>query len=326
MPMVPFTDTLSTYISNYVKEFVLVQPTLYNFFQTNGLVRNIGVGQDRWKYFDWKQPEGAQLATTIHDSNVIVPRWGETTIKLFVLAANIQLSEQHIDKWRTNQWIGGDLIQQTINRTIPVMINQIDQILAWGDEAKDLVSLDPMAARGVMTGIFNGFTAINGGEDNDNDMQQKNDYLATVHRARKALLTAGHYAPKYFLFSDLDTEYYSTEGNNFYSNVGITEHQRVLNLDFIQDWITSPNFIDDTEAKYRMALLTPKQRITQGENKGSIVPTMELIQSYDFVVKPAYGGQMDKEGFRTYKIIWSGRLVEYYATACQRTATLTLTS
>jgi len=325
MPMVGWSDHLSRTIERYVKEFVLVQPTLYNFFQTNGLVRNIGEGIDKLTYFDWKQPEGAQMATTIHDANVIVPRLGETTVGLLYLAYNVQISENDIDKFKNNQWIGGNLIQETVNRTIPVMINQVDQFLAWGDEMKDEVKLDPFSGKGEFFGIFNGGTAVAAGIDGGDDVQVAGDYLATVWKMRKALLSAAHSLPKYMLFSDLDTKYYATLENQFYSQVGITEYQRIRNLPFIQDWIVSPNFIDKTELKYRMAMIAPKQRIKRSQNKGSVVPTMELVQGYPFVVKPAFQGGMDDKGFRTFKIIWSGRLIEYYSTAIQRTGTLTLT-
>ena len=100
-----FTEQLSKTVEKYVWEFVLTQPTLWNFFNTNGLVRNIGEGIDKLTYFDWKQPEGAQMSSSIHDANVIVPRLGETTVGLLYLACKIQISLQDIDKFKNNQFV-----------------------------------------------------------------------------------------------------------------------------------------------------------------------------------------------------------------------------
>jgi len=319
-----FTETLSKTIRNYVQEFILVQPTLWNFFKSNGLVRNIGEGQDKETYFDWKQPEGAQMAASIHDANVISPQLGETTVGLLYLVCKIQISKQDVDKFKGNQFVGGNLIKETVNRTIPVMVNQVDQFLAWGDEMKDEVSLDPFSGTGEFTGIFNGGTAIGGGIDADDDMQTAGDYLATVANQRKALLTAGHSMPQYMIMSDLDTELYAQLENQFYSTVGVTEHQRVLEKKYIKDWMASPNFIDKSEVKYRMAMIAPKQRIRRGKGKGSIVPTMELVQGYPFSIHPEHNGGTNN-GYYEWLCIWSGRLIEYYATANQRTGTLTLT-
>jgi len=319
-----FTELLSKRIRNYVKEFILVQPSLWNFFNQNGLIRNIGPGQDKETYFDWKKPEGAQMAGSIHDANVISPRFGETTIGLLYLVCKVQISKQDVDKFKKNQFIGGDLIKQTVQRTIPVMLNQVDQFIAWGDEMKDEVDLDLFSGSGEFTGIFNGGTAIGAGIDQDNDMQVAGDYLATVGNMRKALLTAGHSMPKYMIMSDLNTELYAQLENQFYSNVGITEHQRILEKKYIQDWMASPNFIDKSEVKYRMAMIAPKQRVKRGKGNGSIVPTVELVQGYPFEVHPEFNGGTNN-GYYEWLLIWSGRLIEYYSTAIQRSGTLTLT-
>jgi len=318
-----FNELLSKTIEKYVWEFVLVQPTLWNFFNTNGLVRNIGEGIDKLTYFDWKKPDGAQMSSSIHDANIIVPRFGETTIGLLYLACKVQISLQDVDKFKNNQLINGDLIKETVKRTIPVMVNQVDQFLAWGDEMKNPVStMDPFKGKGEFTGIFNGGTTIAGGIDGDDDMQTAGDYLATIVTMKNALLTAGHNLPKYPIFSDLTTEKYAELENHFFSTVGITEHQRILEKKYIQNWETSPNFIDYSGVKYRMAMIAPKQREARGSR--GIVPTLELVQGYPFRIHMEHSGGTNN-AYYEWLLIWSGRLIERYSTAIQRTGTLTLT-
>lgn len=319
-----FSQHLHEYIQNYVKTFLTVEPSLYTFLEANNLVRNLPLGQDKLRYFTEEKPSGAQMSTSIHNATVITPEFKEATVGMLYLAGKAKISLQDALKFKTNQHIGGDLMKRTIGSALRVIRNQVDQFCAWGDEMKDPVdAIDPFKGSGEFLGIFNGGTEINGGETDDGDMQASNDYLSTVHQQRKALLTAGHKIPKYMLFSDLDTEYYATEGNNFYSNVGITEYKRVMDLPYIQDWITSPNFIDYTEAKYRMVMVCPSQRT--GKGAGDIRPNLELIQSMPFYVHPENNGGT-RNGYYEYLIIWCGALLIYHDTAVQRTGTLTLTS
>jgi len=323
MPGQMFTEQLSKTVERYIWEFVLVQPTLWNFFNENGLVRNIGEGIDKLTYFDWKKPDASQMSSSIHDANVISPRFGETTVGLLYLACKIQISKQDVDKFKNNQFTGGNLIRETIQRTIPVMVNQVDQFLAWGDEMRSPVkAFDPFRGSGEFTGIFNGGSVTAGGIDDDNDMQIAGDYLATVVNMRNAFKSAGHDMPKYPIFSDLQTDKYSELENQFYSTVGISERQRVLEKKYIADWHSSYNFLDYTAAKYRMAMIAPKQRVGRGAR--AIVPTIELVQGYPFTIHMEHNGGTNN-GYYEWLLIWSGRLIERYATAIQRTGTLTLT-
>jgi len=323
MPGQMFTEQLSKTIERYIWEFVLVQPTLWNFFNQNGLVRNIGEGIDKLTYFDWKKPDKAQMSSSIHDANVIVPRFGETTVGLLYLACKIQLSKQDVDKFKNNQFTNGNLIKETVQRTIPIMVNQVDQFLAWGDEMRNPVhAIDPFRGTNEFKGIFNGGIAIGGGIDANNDMQDAGDYLATIITMRHALKAAGHDMPAYPLFTDLETDKYSQLENNFYSTVGIDEKQRVLEKKGILDWYSSYNFLDYTAAKYRMVMIAPKQRVGRGSK--AIVPTIELVQGYPFTIHMEHNGGTNN-GYFEWLLIWSGRLIERYATAIQRTGTLTLT-
>ena len=131
MPGEMFTEQLSKTVERYIWEFILVQPTLWNFFNENGLVRNIGEGIDKLTYFNWEKPDTAQMSSSIHDANVISPMFGETTVGLLYLACKIQISKQDVDKFKNNQFTGGNLVRETIQRTIPVVVNTVDQFLAY---------------------------------------------------------------------------------------------------------------------------------------------------------------------------------------------------
>jgi hypothetical protein len=321
-----FSNTLNQRIEGAVKTFLKAEAILYNFFRANNLVRKIEDGQDDVTYFDEKETEGFRMASTIHNANVITPEFGETRVGLLKLAGRIQISMEDVDKFRANQFIGGDLIQRTVNAALRVGVAQMEQFLAWGDEMREPISaLDQYAGTGTFTGIFNGGTAIGGGEGGDEDMQQANDYLATTHNMRKALRAAGHMVPEYALFSDQDSQYYSTVGNNFYSNVGVSEYQRVLDLPYINNWYDSPYFIDASLAKYRMAMVCPRQRTQGGWGAKGIQKNLELIVGYDWKVIPEHNGGLHN-GYYHWLIVHSMRLVEYHSTAIQRTGTLTLTS
>jgi hypothetical protein len=319
-----FGQHLHEYIQNYVKSFITVEPSLYDFFQTNGLIRQLPLGQDKLRYFTEEKPDGGQMSTSIHNTNVITPEYKEATVGQLYIAGKARISLQEALKFKSNQHIGGDLMKRTITSALRVIKDQVDQFLAYGDDMKNPVSaIDPFKGRGEFLGIFNGGTELAGGEGGDNDMQAENDYLSTVHKMRKAMLTAGHKIPKYQLFSDLDTEYYATEGSNFYSNVGISEYKRVMDLPYIQDWMVSPNFIDYAQTAYRMVMVCPAQRT--GKGAGDIRPNLELIQSMPFYVHPEHGGGTN-DGYYEYLLIWCGALLIYHDTAVQRTPTLTLTS
>ena len=315
-----FSNTLHKYITSYIKGFLKVEPSLYKFFETNGLIRNIPIGQDSMLYFDEKEPDGAQMSSSIHDANVITPEFGETKIPLLYLVGRIQISMQDALKYKSNPILGGDIIQRTVQSALRVVKNQVDQFIAYGDDMKSPVkAIDPWRGSGEFTGIFNGGTAVTGGIGGDGDVTDPGDYLATVARARKALLNAGHNVDEYMLLSDLDTEFNAQIGNNFYANVGITERQRVVNLSYIKDWMTSPNFIDYAGSAYRMALICPRNRV--GAKPGDTRANFELVQSFPFYIHPEHGGGTSN-GYYEYLLIWSGAFVEYHDSAIQRTATL----
>lgn len=325
MPLVSFTNTLNKLITSKLKSYLLVTPSLYNFMKTIGNVDTLPLGHKRFQYFDIKKPDGARMASTIHNANIISPQWGDTNVGLLTLVGKIQISAEDWDRYRTGQWIKGDLVQDTINMVVPVMLNQVDQFIAWGDEMKSPVDadLDAFQGSGAHTGIFNGGTEINAGLDEDEDMTAAGDFLNTVQRMRKALRAAGHEQAKYPILSDLDTAIAATDGNQFYSTVGIDEKQRIREKKWVSEWMDSDNFIDYTEAKYRMAMIAPKQNNNNSRNKG-MANNFELVESYPFTVKPLHNGGLSSDGYFESLIIWRGAFVEYHTTAIQRTPTLTL--
>jgi hypothetical protein len=326
MPLVGFTENLSKTIEQRVKNFLLVTPSLYRYFQANDLIRNYGGGVDKVTYFDKKKPDGAHMASTIHNANIISPLWGETTVGFLYLVGKIQISKMDADKFRKGQWISGDLVQDTINSVLPVILNQVDQFLSWGDNMKDPVdALDKFRGTSTFTGIFNGGTTLAAGKGADNDVTDEGDYLYTLAQYRKALRNAGHEQASYLVLSDVDTEVEADVAtNHFYSTVGVSEYQRVLEKKWVQDWMSSPNFIDNAGTGYRIAMIAPKQMNDNVMPKG-INNNFELYQGYNFETTPLHNGGLSSEGYYEWLIEWSGRLVEYNPTAIQRSGTLTIT-
>jgi hypothetical protein len=309
---------------DYIRGYLLVTPSLYNFFQANGLVRQIPKGQDRLTYLTVDEPKGGELTTSIHNAYVNAPNWEEVSTGMIYLVSKIILSKQDVDKHASGKWLRGNLIQDTINLVMPKMLNQVDSILAWGDEYRHSPDgLEVFRSQNEVNGILNGGTNLAGGLDGDDDMQVAGDYLYTVANHRKALRTAGHELDQYMVISDLNTDIYSELESQFYSTVGVTEKQRVLEKKYIRDWMSSANFIDRTGVKYRMAMIAPRQNNNPIGAKGSM-NNFELFQGYPFEVHAdANGGTIDN--YYVWYIIWSGRFVEYHSTAIQRTGTLTLT-
>ena len=322
---VAWSQNVARQFEDYVKGYLLTTPSLYNFFEANGLKKEVGEGQDRITYLTVDEPEGGRLTSNIHDYNTIVPKWTEETTGLDYLVARILLSKQDVDKHRTGKWLRGDLVQDTISLAMPKIMNQMDQILAWGGEYQDTPdSLEVFAgAGGGITGLFNGGTEIGGGIDGLNDMQDVGDYLFTCETMRDALRTAKHELDQYMLLSDLTTYRYAAVENQFIANVGITERQRVLEQKWIRKWMNSINFIDNTGLKYRMVMIAPTQKQGAIGGKGP-QNNFELFMGYDFAVYPDSGGQV-VDNYYIWYIVCSFKLVEYRSTAIQRTGTLTLT-
>lgn len=321
---VGWSQNVARQFMDYIRGYLLVTPSLYNFFKANGLVRQIPPGQDRLTYLTVDEPEGGRLTSSLHDYNVNAPQWREVSTGLFYLVSKIILSKQDVDKHRNGKWLRGDLIRDTINLVMPKMVNQVDNLIAWGDESRQSVdALEAFRGSGEFTGIFNGGTELAGGIDGGNDMQVAGDYLATVGNHRKALRTAGHELDQYMVLSDLNTELFAGLENQFFTTVGVTEHQRVLEKKYIRDWMASANFIDLSGVKYRMVMLAPRQNNNPVGARGSN-NNFELYMGYNFEVHPdANGGTIDN--YYIWYIITSLRFVEYYPTAIQRTGTLTLT-
>lgn len=323
MATVAWSQNVARQFKPYIEGFLLAPATLYNFFKANGIKTAIGKGVDRFTYLEAKEPEGGMLTDSIHNYNTVAPYWAEQTTGLDYLVARVVLSRGDVDKYKNGNWLRGDLIADTMNMLMPKMINQMDQLLAWGDEYQDTVDLEVFAASGEITGIFNGGTAYGAGLDGDDDMQTAQDYIDTVNGMINALKTAHHHLDQYLILSDLTTERYSKNENQFYSTVGITEHQRILEMKAVKDWIASENFIDNSAVKYRMAMLAPTQKQGAIAGKGP-QGNFELFMGYDFDVHfDANGGTIDN--YFIFYMTCSFKLVEYRSTAIQRSGTLTLT-
>lgn len=322
MSLVGFSQNVERQFKNGILGYLLPGDELASYFEANNLRENVGKGQDRITYMKVQKPEGGILSPTIHNANTVVPAWEEVTTGLDYLVARIILSKQSVDKFSTGKWLRGDLIRDTLDLVMPQMKNQFDQLLAWGYEYQDTPDALDIYADSHITGIFNGGTAYGGGLGGDNDMQQADDYLDTVDGMIQALRAAYHKQEQYLLLSDENTWRYAGNENQFYSTVGITERQRILERKDIKKWMHSPNFIDDSGVKYRMAMIAPlSPKIVGGKGPQSNV---SIYDSYDYDVLFDFNGGTSNLNYVFY-IIKGFKLVEHRSTAIQRTGTLTLT-
>lgn len=326
MSLVGFSQNVARQFKDGVLGYLLPDDDLASYFQANGLVENVGKGQDRITYQKVQKPEGGALGSTIHNYNTVVPAWEEVTTGLDYLVSRIVLSRQSVDKFKTGKWLRGDLIRDTLDLVMPQMKNQFDQLLAWGGEYQDTpAGADVFAGSGQgITGIFNGGTEYGAGLGGANDMQDAGDYLDTVDGMIQTLKASYHKQDQYLILSDPTPWRYAGNENQFYSTVGITERQRIMERKDVYDWMYSPNFIDDSGVKYRMAIIAPKPaaRLVHG-GKGP-QSNVSIYTSYDFDVLFDYNGGMSGLNYVFY-IVKGFKLVEHRSTAIQRSGTLVVT-
>jgi len=326
MPIsVNWTENTSKQFQDYIIGFLKVTPSLFRFLDNNGLVNRLGDGIDKIDYLDAKEIEGAKMASSIHQHNIVTPEWGETTVSLLYLNHLIRLSRQEVDKHANSKGrLRGNLVQDTINMVIPTQLNQVDQFCAWGDRMKDsLTALDKFRNTDTFKGIFNSGTTVSG----SNDMTTLGNFKKKVGAMRKALRSAAHEMKQYKILSDLETQDTCENGSDHeYSQVGVSEYQRILEKPYIgpNGWMDSDNFIDSSENKYRMAMIAPKQVNPAPIGGKGITNNFELLLGYDFKVMSVYGGDMDIDGYYNWKITTSLAFVVYKDTAIQHTGDLTL--
>lgn len=326
MPSVGWSVNVAHQFQDYIVGFLKVTPSLYNMFVANGLKRNIGEGVDRIDYLEALSIDGGRMSATIHEHNIVTPQWKEVKVGLLYLNTLIRLSKQDVDKHRNGKWLRGDLIQDTIRQVMPTMMNQMDQFLAWGDRMKDsLAALDKYRNTDTFTGLFNSGTTLAAGKGTDDDVTAEGDYLFTYGTYRKALRTAAHEMGNYLILSDLDTALQADiASNHFYSTVGVSEYQRVLEKKYVKEWMDSSNFIDSSGAKYRTAMIAPRQINPQIGGKG-MENNFELLMGYDFAVDPIYNGQLDIDKYFNWAVTCSMAFVVYHDTAIQHSGDLTIT-
>lgn len=321
-PQSGFSRTMQTMISNYVRDFLLVEPSILKFFRKNNLIRKIPPGQDRWRYFDEKEVGYSKATSTLHDYSILSPNFGEQDVHLIKFVGKIRISKEQLDKFKSGTFISGDLMARTVASAVRQQRNQVDQLIVWGDQMLNPgSSLDAVKGQGVYTGILNGGTNLAAGDGNDNDMSAVGDFISTLANYYDALQAAGHQANEYVLFSDPYTRKKAFQGAHFLRTTGSTEYARVLNdYPWLKQWIATPNCHANGSATYRLAMVQPKQK---GAN-GKTVNTMELIMGYQFEVTPVASGGLTEEGNYEAFLETSCALVEYWATANQRSGDLTL--
>jgi len=314
---------MSTMISQYVRDFLLVEPSILKYFKQNNLIRQIPAGQDRWRYFDEKSPGKSKMTSTIHDATILSPQFDETDVHLMKFVGKIRISKDQLDKFKSGTFVSGDLMARTVAAAVREQRNQVDAFIVWGDETiKPGSALDAIKGQGVYTGILNGGTELAAGDGSDNDMTQNGDYISTLANYYDALQAAGHQANEYVIFSDPATRKHAFQGAHYLSTTGSTEYARVLNdYPWINQWIATPNCKDYSEVKYRMALLQPKQK----DSNGKVVNAMEVIMGYNFEVTPVANGGLTESGNYEAFLQTSIAYVEFWATANQRSPTVTLT-
>jgi len=326
MSLVGFSQNVERQFKDGVLGYLLPGDDLASYFKANGLIENVGRGQDRITYMKVQKPEGGALSSTIHNYKTVVPAWEEVTTGLDYLVARIILSRQSVDKFKTGKWLRGDLIRDTLDLVMPQMKNQFDQLIAWGGEYQDTPdAMDVFAGSSAgITGIFNGGTAYAAGIDGGDDVQEAGDYLDTIEGMIQTLRASYHIQDQYLVLSDERTWRFAGNENQFYSTVGITERQRIHEKKEVLKWMRSPNFIDSTGLKYRIAVIAPKP--TPASVSGGKGPqnNLSIYESYNFDVLFDFNGGMSGLNYVFY-IIKGFKLVEHRSTANQRSGTLTLT-
>lgn len=331
MPNV-LTENMMTRIRSQILHQARTGTKMWEWFRANGLIENIGEGLRKNTTTIFKKPQGGEMGAGIHDVPTYRPEFQEVKVNLMYLTKLVQLSMDDVDAARKGGAIGGmNLIQEAIAEQMATMLQQIDQFLAWGDEMRTQLVGDVINSQAEFVGLFNGGTQLQGGIGKDDDMQTAGDFLATGHNHKNALDAAG-FPPPYTMFTDQTTELYSKLENQFYSTVGITEKQRVLEettgtgvkgakLPVIQQWIDSYNFLDKSAAKFRMVTTNPFSNKTVN---GKRLTGYKLIQGYPLSAKPYHNGGLSN-GYYEILIVWSGAIEERDSTSIQRTGTLTLT-
>ena len=163
---------------------------LRNFFEVNGLIRNIPEGMLTYETTLWEKLAPGQIGADIYDLPDSVPGFKVQTAKIMTLGTKIILKMGDVDKWRNNPLGigGGDMMGQAVNQQMRALYQQVDQFLARGDDMKSPVLGDFMAGAGLFTGLFNGGTAFGAGLGGDNNVNAAGDYLGSIPTAKKALM------------------------------------------------------------------------------------------------------------------------------------------
>jgi hypothetical protein len=132
MSLVGFSQNVARQFKDGVLGYLLPGDDLASYFKANGLIENVGKGQDRITYLKVQTPEGGSLNSTIHNYNTVVPAWEEVTTGLDYLVARVVLSRQSVDKFASGKWLRGDLIRDTLDIVMPKMKNQFLLVLEQG--------------------------------------------------------------------------------------------------------------------------------------------------------------------------------------------------
>ena len=320
----PLTANQITVIERKIHNASWNATKLLNFFRVhNGLILNIGRGQIKHTITKWEKMKPGQISGSLQDLPDSHGRLTETTTTLAMLATKVVIPVQMRDAWASTDRVGvGDMLDQTVQKQLLAMYQQVDQFIANGDAMKTPLTNDFAAGEGKFTGLFNGFTSFSGGIGEDDDVTAAGDYLATFLNAKTDLKNAGFDSAKYFILSDVDTAAGAEQGNNLYTTyIPTTEKDIIMKREDVIDWIDTPTALTASSEK-KMVILTPYTSTPDGA-QGS--PAFRLIQGYDFAVIPLYNGGLGPTMAYEIAVVWSGALEEIHSEAVRNTGALTLT-
>lgn len=305
------------FIQTEIEEQTWNNTLLRNFFDVNGLIKNVPEGMLKVETTIWEKLAPGQIGADIYNLPDSVPGFKVQTANLMTLGTKVVLKMGDVDAWKNNPLGigGGDMMGSVINQQMRPLYQQVDQFLARGDAFKDPVLGDLMHGAGLFLGLFNGGTAFGAGGGGDDGMVAAGDYIASIATAKKALKKASFEKKKYMIMSDVDVEEDAQKGAHLYvTYTPITEYRAVLERPDIAGWIASDNFIDQAGTDYKMLLTTPFT--SEGR------PAYRLLQGYNFKVIPLNGGYVNGNLQYETAVVWSGVLEFLFADACQVSGTL----
>ena len=290
---------------------------LRKFFKLNNLIRNIPEGLLKFDTYKWEKMPPGRIAADIQNVPDAIPGITTESVDIIHLVTKIVLPYTTTLRWKNNTIGigGGNMMQQVVSQQMKPMYQQVEQLIARGDDMKDSVYKDPFIGQGKFKGLFNGGATFAAGLGADNDVAAAGDYIASFVTAKKALKNAAFEKQKYMIVTDLEPEAGAEQGNNLYvTYTPITERRAIMERPDVAGWITSPNYLDNAGTDYKMVVMTPFT--SDG------YPAVELIQGFNFRTIPLLGGYLNSKAQFETIVVWSGVVKIHFTGAIQDSGTL----